>query len=83
MFIAIAAILTDGLGKGSACAVDVRERDLEDSDHPVWGFRAGQSDPEPCQGGRPGRGGGGQVQSQDGPAAGEASSGSVRGAYFV
>ena len=35
VFIAIAAILTDGLGKGSECAVDVRERDLEDSDHRV------------------------------------------------
>ena len=35
LFFAIAAILTDGLGKGSECAVDVRERDLEDSDHPV------------------------------------------------
>ena len=35
VFIAIAAILTDGLGKGSECAVDVRERDLEDGDHRV------------------------------------------------
>lgn len=46
----IASILTDVPGKGSECAVDVRERDLEDSDHPAWGFRAGQSGPpEPCQ----------------------------------
>ena len=42
-FIVIAAMLTDVLGNGSECAVDVRERDFEDSDHPAWGFRAGQS----------------------------------------
>ena len=36
VFVAIAAILiTDVLGKGSECAVDVRERDLVDRDHPA------------------------------------------------